>query len=89
VLFEAGLLNTPAFVLNFTGRQIQDFWTSEGYHLVDSADALKTDIERVLTDETFKQSLLDSQPGFGPQYAMNGDGGATERVVNLLLEFVD
>lgn len=89
VLFEAGLLETPAFVLNFTGRAIQDFWASEGYHLVEDVTTLSGDIQQVLDDPDFRESVLESQPGFERRYAMNGDGRATERVVDLLLEWTE
>lgn len=87
VLFEAGLLDTPALVLDFTGREIQPFWRTEGYTVVSHADELPEVIRRILEDSDFYETVIDSQPGFGSRYAMNGDGRATERVVDLLLDF--
>lgn len=84
VLFEASLMDTLAIVLNFTDEPIQGFWRQEGFTIVDTAADLPSIIRRALRDESYRESVLSSQPSMGMRYAHNEDGRATVRIADLI-----
>ena len=84
VLFEASLMDTPAIVLDFTDEPIRGFWSQEGFDLVDTATDLPSVVRRILRDESYRESVLSSQPSMGMRYAHNEDGRATERIADFI-----
>lgn len=84
VLFEASLMNTPSIILNLIDEPIQNFWAQEGFTVVDSTADLSNVVQRALRDESYRNSILSSQPSMGMRYAHNEDGRATERIADLI-----
>ncbi|OYR80471.1 hypothetical protein DJ84_15595, partial [Halorubrum ezzemoulense] len=84
VLFEASLMDTVAIVVDFTDEPIQGFWRQEGFNVVDNATDLPSVVRRTLRDESYRESVLSSQPSMGMRYAHNEDGRAAERIADLI-----
>lgn len=84
VLFEASLMDTPAIILDLIDEPLLEFWRQEGFTVVDDAADLLSVVQRILRDESYRESLLSSQPSMGMRYAHNEDGRAAERIADLV-----
>lgn len=84
VILEACLLGTPVLLLTFTAEGTNPFYSADnGFPEIDDPDDLAPQIESVLGSAG--RTLRQRQPSFGRQFAHNADGGATDRIVDLIV----
>jgi UDP-N-acetylglucosamine 2-epimerase len=84
---EAVALNKPVIILNLSGEPDPVEYVKEGVVLgVYKEEGLKSAIEKLLQDDS---ELAKNRAKYIEKYLYRIDGGATERVVNLIEEMIE
>jgi len=82
-LFEASLMNVPAFPVEFLTEKPDEFYKANFRTIIDREE-LKAVVERTLENSDYRNEVLSKQPHLGRQFAHNEDGRGTQRIVDLV-----